>query len=302
MARFIGSEDHKRLFCETFIETHKPFEPSEIPWPELDAESLSRLRSLPIWDEAVKTETETALKVQTLGRVERDPLLARAIALQGYEEGRHASVLTLLTKRYGIPVKPFARPGPPADPERAFLSTGYGECLDSFFAFGLFAIGKRSEYFPAALIDIFDPIMQEEARHILFIVNWAAYLRARASLPMKPVYELRRWGAIAGQILEHVRHAVRMGKHETGSQEGFTLNARSAFGDLSARSFLELCLSENDRRLAPYDPRLLRPALVPRGVRVALRFLPRQSSPPRGQSPQPAPLAEGPPSSGADPA
>jgi hypothetical protein len=300
MARFIGSEDHKRLFCETFIETHKPFEPAEIPWPELEAESLARLRGLPIWDEAVKTETDTALKVQTLGGVERDPVLARAIALQGYEEGRHASVLTLLTQHYGIPVKPFARPGPPADPERAFLSTGYGECLDSFFAFGLFAIGKRSEYFPSALIDIFDPIMQEEARHILFIVNWAAYLRARASLPMKPVYELRRWGAIAGQILEHVRHAVKMGKQETGSQEGFTLNARSAFGDLSARSFLELCLSENERRLAPYDPRLLRPALVARGVRVALRFLPGHPSPPRGQSPQSAPLAEGPPSPGAD--
>ena len=300
MARFIGSEDHKRLFCDTFIETHKPFEPAEIPWPELDAECRARLRRLPIWDEAVKTETETALKVQTLGRVERDPLLARAIALQGYEEGRHASLLTLLTQHYGIPVKPFARPAPPADAERAFLSTGYGECLDSFFAFGLFAIGKRSEYFPAALIDIFDPIMQEEARHILFIVNWAAYLRARASLPMKPIYELRRWGAIAGQILEHVGHAVKMGKQEAGSQEGFTLNARSAFGDLSARSFLELCLSENDRRLASYDPRLLRPALVPGGVRVALRFLPGHPSPPRGQSPRPAPLAEGPPSSGAD--
>ncbi len=131
-------------------------------------------------------------------------------------------------------------------------------------------------------------------------MNRAAYLRAQASLAMRPVYEPRRWGAIASQILEHVRHAARIGKQETGSQEGFTLNARSAFSDLSARSFLELCLSENDRRLAPYDPRLLRPALLPGGVRVALAFLRRHPSPPRGQSPQRAPLAKGPPSSGAD--
>jgi len=297
---FIGSDDHKRLFCKTFIDTHKPFEPAAIRWPELDAESLARLKSLPIWDEAVKTESETALKVQTLGRAERDPVLSEAITLQGYEEGRHAAVLTLLTQNYGISVKPFARPAPPTDPERAFLSTGYGECLDSFFAFGLFAIGKRSEYFPSALIDIFDPIMQEEARHILFIVNWAAFLRARATLPLKPVYELRRWSAIVGQILEHARNAARMGKEDTGSQEGFTMNARSAFEDLSARSFLELCLSENDRRLAPYDQRLLRPTLVSRSVRLALRFLPKHPASPPGQSPETVRATGGQPSSGAD--
>ena len=48
-----------------------------------------------------------------------------------------------------------------------------------------------------------------------------------------------------------------------------------AFGELSARSFLELCLRENDRRLAPYDEHLLRPTLVPSSVRFALKFIPR---------------------------
>lgn len=288
-SRFIGSEKHKRLFCETFIQTHKPFDPADIRWPELDADSLQRLKSLPIWDEAVKTESETALKVQTLGRVESDSVLGEAIALQGYEEGRHAAVLRLLTRRYGIDVKPFAEPRPPADPVRAFLSTGYGECIDSFFAFGLFAIGSRSEYFPGALIEIFDPIMQEEARHILFIVNWAAYLRARAPLPMKPLHELRRARAVAGQLLEHLRHVLRVGGRDSGSQEGFTVNARSAFGDLSARAFLELCIAENERRLAPYDPRLLRPTLVPASVRFALRLLPEG---PKGPPEDPARTVE----------
>jgi hypothetical protein len=257
--RFIGSEEHKRLFCDTFVQTHRPFEPSDIRWPPLEGESLTRLKALPVWDEAVRTEAETALKVQTLGDRETDPVLARAIALQGYEEGRHAALLTLLTRHYGIAV-------------RAFLSTGYGECLDSFFAFGLFAIARRSDYFPAALTDIFDPILQEEARHVLFIVNWAAYLRAREPLAARPFWELRRVWTVAGQLVEHIRHGLRVGGRDSGSQEGFTINARSAFEELSAREFLEVCLAENDRRLAPYDGRLLRPTFVPSGVRLALRF------------------------------
>lgn len=40
----------------------------------------------------MRTETATALEVQTLGEREPDPVLAQAIALQGYEEARHAAV------------------------------------------------------------------------------------------------------------------------------------------------------------------------------------------------------------------
>jgi hypothetical protein len=273
----IGSEEHRDLFCRTFVETHLPFHPEDIRWPDLDRESLARLKALPVWNEAVRTESETALKVQTLGKVERDPVLAEAISLQGYEEGRHASVIRLLTRHYGIPVDPFPEPVAPADPVGAFIFTGYGECIDSFFAFGLFATGKRSQYFPAALIDIFEPIMQEEARHILFLVNWAAYLRARAPFLRKPAFDARRTWKIGQQVFDHVRHAARMGKGGDTQQEGFTMTSHDAFGDFSARSFLELCLSENDRRLSLYDLRLLRPQLVPSLVRLTLRVMPRSS-------------------------
>jgi hypothetical protein len=166
-----------------------------------------------------------------------------------------------------------------------FLSTGYGECFDSFFAFGLFAAARKSEFFPNALSDIFEPIMQEEARHILFLVNWAAYRRAREPLLKRPAFDLRRAWKIGEQILEHVVHATRVGKGAPGDEEGFTMTSHNSFGDFSARSFLELCLSENERRLSIYDPRLLRPRLVPSAVRWALKVLPRSSRPARAHEP-----------------
>lgn len=273
----VGSDEHRRLYCRTFVETHRPYRPEDIAWPELDSEALTRLKALPVWSEAVRTEAATAVKVQTLGKVERDPVLAEAISLQGYEEGRHASVIALLTRHYGIAVPAFADAEPPADPTWAFLRTGYGECLDSFFAFGLFEIGRRTEFFPKALIDVFDGIMQEEARHILFLVNWAADLRARRHVLARPSFDAKRAWNIAAQAFDRVRGAMAM--KGSKSQDGFTMKTHGELGDFSLRSFLELCLAENERRLSLYDARLLRPALTPGAVRLLVKFLPRSARP-----------------------
>jgi hypothetical protein len=275
----IGSEEHGRLFCRVFVETHRPFRAEEIVWPQLDEVGLARLKSLPVWNEAARTEAATAVKVQALGEEETDPILKEAITLQGYEEGRHAEIIALLTRTYGIPVASAEEVQRPKNPTWTFLRTGYGECLDSFFAFGLFEIGRKTEFFHKDLIALFDQIMQEEARHILFIVNWAAYLRARRPLPLRPVFDARRAWNVAAQAFDRVKGAMQMaggnGASSAGSQDGFTLKSHTTFGDFSLRSFLELCLAENERRLAIYDQRLLRPALVPGTVRALLKVLPR---------------------------
>jgi len=284
----IGSSEHKTLFCRTFVETHDPFRADEIRWPDLDAEGLQRLRALPVWNEAARTEAATAVKVQALGRIETDPVLAEAIRLQGYEEARHADVIQRLTRHYGIPVHAFPTPEEPRNPTWTFLRTGYGECLDSFFAFGLFDLGKRSEFFPAGIISVFETIMQEEARHILFIVNWAAYLRAQRPIPLRPIFDARRAWNIAAQVFDRIQGAMQMaggdkqdgGKTRDTSQDGFTLKNHTAFGDFSLRSFLELCLAENARRFTPYDARLLRPVLVPSVVKTFVTLLPRSSGKP----------------------
>lgn len=287
MARLrVGSDEHKQLFCRVFVETHDPYRPSEIDWPALDAVGLTRLKSLPVWDEATRTEAATAVKVQSLGRTEKDPELAQAISLQGYEEERHAEVLRLLTEHYGIARTPHPELPVPSDPRKAFLRTGYGECLDSFFAFGLFRIGADSRFFPDDITSVFERIMQEEARHILFIVNWAAYLRARRPVLLRPAFDVWRAWNVGAQAFNRVKGALRMAKGggsknsaPDASQDGFTLASHASFGDFSLRSFLDLCLAENARRLAPYDTRLLRPRLAPGTVAAIVKLLPRGKPP-----------------------
>jgi len=43
--------------------------------------------------------------------------------------------------------------------------------------------------------------------------------------------------------------------------------------DMAPAELLDLCLAENERRMAGYDPRLLRPQFIPLLVRFVRRFL-----------------------------
>ena len=52
----LGSDEYKELFCRTLIDAHRQFVPEELPWPDLDEETVKKLGSFPIWDYAVHTE------------------------------------------------------------------------------------------------------------------------------------------------------------------------------------------------------------------------------------------------------
>jgi hypothetical protein len=42
-----GSQAHKELFCQQFIQTHQNYDPETLPWPDRDEAALARLRSVP---------------------------------------------------------------------------------------------------------------------------------------------------------------------------------------------------------------------------------------------------------------
>jgi hypothetical protein len=268
----IGSEAHKTLFCRTLLDTFNPYRPAVLDWPKLDDAARQRLVDLPIWDIAVQTEGKAGLRVKTYAEQMADPLLAKAIALNAFEESRHKNVLANLVQAYGVMLAPEPEYVKPRDAEWAFMVTGYSECIDGFFAFGLFEIARRSGFFPRQLVETFEPMMQEEGRHILFFVNWAAWHSRNLAWWRRPWFGLRRLGVWAFLIWERLSLACDVNGNV--QDNNFTVTgARQVGVDIRLADLFDLCLAENDRRLSIYDRRLLRPGVVPMLVRFARRFV-----------------------------
>jgi hypothetical protein len=266
----VGSPEHKNLFCRFFLDTHLTFEPAALPWPALDEPGLARLRSLPFWNEALSTERQTTCTVQARAAIEPDPQLREVLTLQAYEEERHAATIAQLIQHYDLPGSCRTTPRPPEDAQWAFLCTGYSECFDAFFSFALFALARDTGFFPAALVDIFEPIMQEEARHIVFFVNWEAYMQAQQHAWQRPAHW---WRGAYGRALQ-VWQRLQMARGMQHGQDFTVTGHRALHTAMTPRAFLALCLQENDRRLGGYDARLLRPRLVPTIARALYRVLP----------------------------
>jgi hypothetical protein len=271
----IGSDAHKELFCRTFLEGHRVYEPKDLEWPDLGPEPLALLRGIPFWDFALQAESDAGPMVHAAARLQDDPLVREALALQGEEEARHARIIRHMIERYGLEAAE-VRPSTPQDVEAAYVDFGFEECLDSFGAFGLFALARESKLVPDPLFEIFGRVMDEEAHHIVFFVNWFAWRESRrGAVPGALRVPRSLWGY--GKALRHLAGLLRGG--DGGEGEAFTLTGAKAFVDrLTPRLVLETSLEQNRLRMAPFDDRLLQPRLLPalaRAGMAVLRLLPR---------------------------
>jgi hypothetical protein len=215
--------------------------------------------------------------VASYGDVVRDPLLKAAIELDAFEEGRHKHVLSNLVEAYGIKLAPEPEYKKPRDAEWAFMVTGYSECIDSFFAFGLFIAAKRTGIFPPELVETFEPVMQEEGRHILFFVNWVEWHRRNMAIWRRPWFALKIVAVWAFLIWERI--GIARDVNGTEIDNNFTVTGAKEVGsDLDIVDLVDICLAENERRLGIYDKRLLRPRFVPMMARLG-RFLMSRRAP-----------------------
>jgi hypothetical protein len=263
-----GTPAHRDLFCRTFIETHATFEPEALPWPELDALSLERLRAFPLWSYARSIEQRAGRMVTAFAQTIDDPVIREAVAVQGVEEARHGRLMAYVLERYGIEAAPLTIDDAPARSED-FKIFGFGECTDSFIGFGAFAIVRQKRLFPEALLAIFDDVLFEEARHIVFFINWWRYEEARAG----------RDGVLQ-RTLEAAKYHLRalMGPAQ-GAGGGPKLpeippeRLHAMLDGIAPVRFLETALAENRRHMARLDPRLIKPRLMPTLATLALTGL-----------------------------
>jgi hypothetical protein len=268
----IGSQEHRDAFCTHFTQTYIEYDPKMLPWPVLDAAALRRLQSVPFWEEVFYTERRAGAIVGAFTETVSDPVLKAALALQGEEETRHANLIRVMIDRYALDAAERPMEDLGADIETRFKDFGFGECLDSFLGFGLFKIAWQAEFLPREMLQIFETLMYEETRHIVFFINWMAYTEARRGWLARTVLPLTS--------LHYYLRAVNrmMGLARRGKQlndgKNFAATQVSMFLDgFNFRSFLENCYAENSRRMNSFDPELLRPSFLPQLTEVALKAL-----------------------------
>jgi hypothetical protein len=268
----IGSEAHKELFCRTFLEGHRRYEPAELPWPALDGEPLVLLRSLSFWTFALQSEEDAGPMISACAALEPDPLVREALQLQAEEETRHARIIRHLIELYELHADE-VHVEVPADAVEAFIDFGFEECLDSFGAFGLFQLAREHALVPDPLFDIFDRVMEEEARHIVFFINWFAHRQTSRGLVARALRHpkaLWHYAKALRKLVDLVRD------DDTPEGEDFLITGASPFVDeLTPALVLSRCLAENERRLAGFDRRLIVPRLGPAFARIALSVLER---------------------------
>jgi hypothetical protein len=264
-----GSPAHKELFCRQFIDTHQQFDPEKLPWPALDEASLERLRSVPFWQEVYHTERRAGAIVAAFTPHVADASVRAAVALQGVEETRHAELLRVMIDRYGLDVTEQPLEALPRDIETAFIDFGFGECLDSFLGFGAFKTARQSQFLPEEMFEIFDLLMFEETRHIVFFINYMAWReKQRGHVALTRTLK-SAW--FYGRALRRMLGMVRRGQ-QTGDGRDFAVTQADLFLDgFSFRSFVEECYRENARRMSVFDPDLMQPRLLPSIAALAVR-------------------------------
>lgn len=284
----IGSEAHKNLFCQSFMDSHLLYEPETLAWPELDSAMIERLQKIPFWDEALYTERKAGVMLKAYAETVEDPQIRAAIALQAAEEARHGRVIGYMISHYGIQVAERAEKPLPENLEPAFIKFGYGECFDSFFAFGLFGIARQGGFIPDALFTIFNTLVDEEARHMVFFVNWIAHKQITEGWgSLRSVTSLQQYTGAAFRRLDNFM-SMGKSKKKSANKKGFTAaGAKAIKVDLTLESFLEMCIAENAKRMQAYPEDLLRPDFLPAIASLAystVKLLPkRKSSQPMGE-------------------
>jgi hypothetical protein len=272
----IGSYESKKQFCRRFLEGY-PLEPEPVSWPQLDSSTLERLQRVPLWVQLYQSKRSAALIVSAFAETLSDSMIKEAIALQGQQEQRHTQLIESFMQAYGIPMLA-PEPSPSPAMEAAFIDLGFQKSLDAVLGFGFYGLAKATDAVPEQLLEHFDRLLNEEARHIVFFINWFAYHQTKLG---KSWNELRGVAPLWQMRSKLLQLLMAFGKDDDDANILFILFGGAQPERLTALRFLTLCLSENKRRMALLGDTGLQPQLAPTLVsfgRSVFQFWPHRKA------------------------
>jgi hypothetical protein len=255
----IGSYDSKKQFCRRFTEGYA-LESDLISWPKLDSPTLERLQRIPLWSRVCQSKHRAAQIVSAFTDTLSDSMIKEAIALQALHEQYHYQSLESFIQTYDIAAHTPQIVPLPQNIEAAFIDLSFQKCLDTLLGFGFYGLAHETRAFPEELLQQFDRLLNEEARHIVLFMNWFAYHQTKLG---KSWNELQGIGTIWQQRGELLKLLMAFGKDDDDDNILFVLFGGTQPEQLTAERFLTLCLSENKRRMSLPSSAGLQPQLIP---------------------------------------
>ena len=271
----IGSDAHKELFCRHFNDTYQDYEPAT---PALARARRGRRCSgcaaVPFWQEVLHTERRAGAIVAAFAATIDDPVLSEAVALQGFEEARHAELLRVMIRRYGID----ATEQPLDAAARRYRDRLQGFRLRRMRRFASSASASsrsraQSGFLPESMFDdLRHADVRGDAAHRLLrqldgVAPGAAAAGARAGGAAPPRCASTAARCSASSAPPGAAPQVNDGKDFSATQASIFLDG------FTFRRFLEDCYAENARRMSAFDRTLLRPRLLPAIAGASLRAL-----------------------------
>ncbi|MCM1984567.1 hypothetical protein [Lyngbya confervoides] len=274
----LGSYSHKKLFCELILQGDSP-NPAPLNWPELDASAQERLAEMRFWPSLYKQKVHQAQTLASFSHSASGKLLQGAIAQIGQESQAQADFIRDLCQQYQLPS--LAPPGPsPLRGEAGFKRSLYNANLELFLGSGLLGLLRQAQYLPTPLLELWASQLQIQARHVMFLANWLVF---QTQVRQKPEYE--SFGAVAiwhqRRWLWELLQRTHRNEYDDTLPESPT-QADRLLGQWTFSQILSACQHSYAVQFSAFDPRLVRPLLLPRLAQAYIRmvrFWPQKTDP-----------------------
>jgi hypothetical protein len=264
----LGSYEHRQLFCQALTDHHIKYDLDQVLWPQLADRDLQRLREIPFWSSVLQQKRQMALIASAVAAQTKPTRLKGATLLLAQEANRQVQLIEQMMAFYQIPkLNVPARPLP-GDLIPVLMDLAFDQYLDAFVLWGWFALAQEQQYLPEALLEVWELILDEDARHSVFFANW------RAGEGFSIGNSWRRLRSLWQHSVQFLGLFDRFGRQIEDATLPKTASTTDIFmGQLTAEQLLTYCLAAHEQRLAGVKPPLVKPKLAPELTQLLLRIL-----------------------------